>query len=81
MNSVAPYVLSLGLICSYFFPFEKDIAILIALAIPLLLHTLRGTFQTVVLTDIIQFFFMYLGPVILLNFLFSKYGGFEFFKN
>lgn len=80
MNNVAPYVLSLGLICSYFLPVEKELAILAATTIPLI-YTLRGSFQTVILTDIIQFFFMYLGPALLLNILYTKYGGVEFIQS
>ncbi|NQY80731.1 MAG: sodium:solute symporter family protein [Candidatus Caenarcaniphilales bacterium] len=80
MNNIAPYVLSLGLICSYFFHVEKEVAILVATAIPLL-YTFRGSFQTVILTDIIQFFFMYLGPALLLNILYTKYGGVEFIQS
>lgn len=80
MNNIAPYVLSLGLICSFFFPIERELAIIAATAIPLL-YTIRGSFQTVILTDLIQFFFMYLGPALLLNILYTKYGGLEFIQS
>ena len=69
MNNAAPYILSLGLIVCFFFPISRDFGILAAAAFPML-YTLRGSFQTVILTDIVQFFFMYLGPAMLLTYLF-----------
>lgn len=77
MLNIAPYLLSLGLILSYIFHIDKTTAILISAAIPLI-YTLRGSFQTVILTDIVQFVFMYLGPIVLLKFVFEKHGGLEF---
>ena len=79
MNNAAPYILSLGLIVCFFFPISRDFGILAAAAFPML-YTLRGSFQTVILTDIVQFFFMYLGPAMLLTYLFQEFGGIEFLE-
>jgi SSS family solute:Na+ symporter len=80
MLNIAPYVLSMGLLLEHGFGLERGTAILIGAAIPLL-YTLRGSFQTIILTDIIQFILMFAAPLVLLNACFDKFGGVEFLKN
>jgi solute:Na+ symporter, SSS family len=79
MLNIAPYLLSLGLIISYIFHIDKTTAILIGAAIPLI-YTIRGSFQTVILTDVVQFVLMFLGPAVLLKFVFDQHGGIDFLQ-
>lgn len=68
----APYILTLGFLLSYFFGLSLPLAIVVG-ALFSLLYIYRGGFKSVVDTDKIQFGLMFLGFLVLLAVLMTKY--------
>ena len=75
----AVYILSLAYICQWIFGWDKITCVLVGTLIPLA-YMLRGGFKAVVITDMIQFIFMFLGIALVIPFAYFKYGGFEFLQ-
>jgi SSS family solute:Na+ symporter len=73
------YVISLGLLIQAFFPVSILQAMLIGVTI-VVLYTLYGGFRSVVFSDIIQFFVMCLGVLLVLMFSINAFGGLGFLK-
>lgn len=76
MNS-SVYILSLGILFELIFGLDRNIGIIIGALIPIT-YSIRGGFSALVLADIIQFFFMFIGVALMFPFLFTKYGGLNF---
>ncbi len=73
------YVISLGLIIQAFFPVDFLQGMLIGVMI-VVLYTLYGGFRAVVFSDIVQFFVMCLGVLLVLVFSIKSFGGINFLK-
>jgi SSS family solute:Na+ symporter len=79
MLSPAPYILSLGVIFGLLFDIPAYVGVGISLVV-MFFYTLRGGFRAVIHTDILQFFLMILGAILLLVFSVLQFGGFEFLR-
>ena len=73
----APYLKILSTMIHYLYQIEPVNGVIIAASISMV-YTLRGGFRSVVRTDIIQFFMMYLGFIGILVYLCITYGGYSF---
>lgn len=73
------YVISLGLFIKSFTNFSLDTSMIIGM-FAVLSYTVWGGFRTVVLSDLIQFFTMVLGVLLVIVFSYTLFGGFDFLK-
>ena len=73
MLSPAPYILSMGVIFEIIFGLPAWQGLLIGTLVPFI-YTFRGGFKAVVITDMIQFVFMFLGIALIIPFAIQKFG-------
>lgn len=73
MLNPASYILSMGIIFELVFGLPAWQGLLIGTLVPFI-YTFRGGFKAVVITDMIQFVFMFLGIALILPFAIHKYG-------
>lgn len=73
MLNPAPYILSMGVIFEIIFGLPAWIGLSIGTLVPFL-YTFRGGFKAVVVTDMIQFVFMFLGMALIFPFAIHKFG-------
>jgi SSS family solute:Na+ symporter len=79
MTSPAPYILMVGFLIQWIFGLSF-IASLIIGTLFSTIYVFFGGFRSVVRTDIMQFILMFLGFALLLVFLITKYGGWDFLQ-
>ena len=77
LASPAPYLKMLSEILTYIFNIEPGKALLIG-AICSIAYTLKGGFNSVIKTDIIQFVLMFLGFGYMAIYLYGEYGGYDY---
>ncbi len=80
MLNPASYVLSMGLIFNLIFQIDKELGMILGALLPIF-YSIKGGFKAVVLTDMLQFIFMYLGVFLLLPFAIYQYGAWDFLVN
>ncbi|MDD3803542.1 MAG: sodium:solute symporter family protein [bacterium] len=80
LASPAPYILMSGVIIAKLFSLNLFLSMLISL-IFILPFILKGGFKADLFTDVLQFFFMFLGFAILLIFAFFKLGAFGYLES
>ncbi len=73
MLNPAPYILSIGVIMEILFGMPVWQGLLIGTLVPFL-YTFRGGFKAVVITDMIQFIFMFVGLALIFPFAIQKFG-------
>ena len=73
MLSPAPYILSMGIIFEIVFGLPVWQGLLLGTLVPFL-YTFRGGFKAVVVTDMIQFVFMFMGLALIFPFAIQKFG-------
>ena len=79
MVTPAPYMLSLGIIFSLMFGWPAWVGIVLGSVITLF-YTYRGGFVGDVITDVIQFFLMFVGIGLIIPFAIAQFGGLEFLQ-
>ncbi len=77
MTVPAAYILMLGVLCEYLFGFPFWVGVLFGTVFSVV-YVFMGGFKSVVRTDLFQFGLMFLGFIILLVVLYSRYGGINF---
>jgi solute:Na+ symporter, SSS family len=73
MLNPAPYILSMGVIFEIVLGLPAWQGLIIGTLVPFL-YTFRGGFKAVVITDMIQFVFMFLGLALIIPFAIQKFG-------
>ncbi|HWR84270.1 MAG TPA: sodium:solute symporter family protein [Candidatus Deferrimicrobium sp.] len=79
MTVPAAYILMLGVLCEYLFGWPFWAAILIGTILSTV-YVYAGGFRSLVRIDLIQFAFMFLGFILLVIILYSRYGGLEYLR-
>ncbi len=79
MLSPAPYILSLGILFGLLFDVPVVYGVGVSLLV-MLVYTIKGGFRAVLHTDLLQFFLMFLGVILLLGFSVYEFGGLSFLK-
>ena len=80
MLSPAAYILSMGLIFEIIFQIPLSQGLIIG-SIITFIYTFRGGFKAVVITDMLQFFFMFLGLALIIPFAINKFSLTELLAN
>ena len=80
MLSPAAYILSMGLIFEIIFQIPLSQGLIIG-SIITFIYTFRGGFKAVVVTDMLQFFFMFLGLALIIPFAINKFSLTELLAN
>ena len=80
ISSPAPYIKILSVFLDFLYGITPLYGALLCAAVSIL-YTLRGGFQAVIKTDIIQFAMMFAGFFFILVFLYSEYGGYSFLSS